>query len=124
MRKKLWALFIVAALPTARAATPFDGKWTVSFGQWSVSAGEVTLIEGKGSWIIFAPNKAAITNPCFNRHLPAVVKSASDAEVMIDIDGNSVLAGCLTETLILHPGANGTWTGVLGSGMAMTWARE
>jgi len=33
------------------------------------------------------------------------------------------LGGCRTATRVLHPGADGTWAGVLGSGLAMTWAR-
>lgn len=124
MRRLFVMIPMLAALPLAFAAPGFDGKWGVSFGQSTRMSGEVTISDGTGTWTVYGGGGASKNNPCLNKRFPAVVKSVTDAEVTIDIDGNSVLKGCLTETLVLHPGADGAWTGMLGSGLAMTWARE
>ncbi len=124
MRKLFVMIPTLAALSVALAASTFDGKWGVSFGPSARRSGEVVISDGKGTWIVYGGGVASKQNPCLNKRFPAVIKSVADAEVMIDIDGNSVLKDCLTETLVLHPGADGTWTGVLGSGVTMTWARE
>ena len=123
--RSLFALVpILATLPVALAASTFDGEWGVSFGRSATKSGEVTISDGKGSWIVYGGGVASKDNPCLNKRFPLVIKSVADAEVMIDINSNSVLKGCLAETLVLHPGVDGTWTGVLGSGVTMTWARK
>ena len=124
MHKPLVAASLLGALSVAFAAGPFDGTWNVSLSDGAKKQVEVSLSDGKGTWTHFGGGAASKNNPCVNKKLPAVVKSATDSEVAIDIDGNSVVKGCLTETVVLHPGAGGTWTGTLASGVTMTWTRE
>ncbi len=123
MRKFFLMTAVAATVQAALAASPFDGKWTVHVGEAKRTSVEVALSDGKGTWTMYGSGSISRDNPCMNKRLPVVVKSATDTEVSIDIDGNSVLNGCLTGNLVLHPGADGTWTGVLPGGAAMTWAR-
>ncbi len=80
------------------------------------------FIDGKGSVTFYGPAKWG--NPCLGKPLPAIVKSVSETEVLIEVDGKSVLRGCFTGTLALHPGDDGTWIGTLPTGLTSTWTRE
>ena len=123
MRKSFVAAFAAIALPAAFAASPFDGKWIVHIDGFNRISTEVVLTDGKGTFTTYASGVIAKNDPCMNKRLPIVVKAASDTEVAVDIDGNSVLKGCLSGSFVLHPGADGTWTGTLPAGTAMTWTR-
>jgi len=123
--KTLFAMiFLLFGTQVAIAAGAFDGKWGVSLGGNGTSKVEVLLGDGKGTWTHFGGGGASKNNPCLNKKFPAVVKTATESEVTIDIDGGSVVKGCLTETIVLHPGVDGVWTGTLASGTTMTWTRE
>ena len=124
MRKLMLMIPMATAFHAALAAPAFDGKWIVHLEGMNKSSVEVTLADGKGAWEMYASGAAAKGDPCVNRALPVALKSATDAEVTIAVDGNSYLKGCLNETLVLHPAADGTWTGVLSTGQAMTWTRH
>ena len=121
MLKRIGTLAMVIAFPTVLAATTFDGKWRASIWR-SPGGAEIILIDGKGSLTFYGPAK--LDNPCLNRPLPAILKSVSDAEVLIGVDGSSVLRGCFTGTLVLQAGTGGTWTSTLPTGLTATWTRE
>jgi hypothetical protein len=56
--------------------------------------------------------------------MPLTVKSVSDAEVVLELDGASVLKGCFSGFVTLHPGADGTWTGAFEDRPMMVWTRH
>ena len=124
MHKFFPMIALATALQAAHAEPSFDGKWSVQAAQKGRMSIEVALADGKGTWTFFGGATRSKDDPCVNKRLPAVVQSATDAEVTIAVDGNSVLNGCLTGTLVLHPAADGTWTGVLPGGAPMTWTRQ
>jgi len=124
MRRFFIAAFAVITLPAAFAASPFDGKWIVHVDGLNRSSTDVVLADGKGTFTTYASGVIAKNDPCMNKQLPAIVKAASDTEVTIDVDGNSVLKGCLSASLVLHPAADGAWTGALPEGTVMTWRRK
>src|SRR5579864_4433361 len=115
MRKAFALIPVLAAASPAIAVSGFDGNWAISFGQLAMYgvSGEAAFSDGKGSLRFFGGGAASNNNPCLNKRLPAVIKSVTDSEVEIDVDGGKILTGCLTETLILRPGANDSWIGTL-----------
>ncbi len=125
MRRCLSALLIVSTLQSALAANGFDGEWSVTYRKGS-PAGRVrnivSIADGKGTWTSFASNTVSKQNACINRTLPLVVTSADDAEVVLEF--KAALNGCLSGTLVLHPSADGSWTGSLEGGDPMFWVRN
>ena len=124
MRRFFLAVSAAVVLPAAFAASPFDGKWSVHIDRMIHGSTEVVLTDGAGTYTTYASGTYAKENPCANKRLPAVVKAASDTEVTIAVDGNSVLKGCYTGNIVLHPAADGSWTGAFADGTAMTWTRK
>ena len=116
---------LLCTSPLALGAGMFDGTWRIAFGgPTHRETTEVVLVDGKGTWMHYASSGTVKNNFCRNKPLPAVVKSATDTEVLIEIDGKSVLPECFTGTLTLHPTEDGAWSGTLPSGKSMRWTRQ
>lgn len=121
MLKRLRILALVMVVPGALAAKTFDGKWRASLSRYEGGIA-ADFVDGIGSVTFYGPSKWG--NPCLGKALPAFVRSVSDAEVLIEVNGISVLRGCFTGTLTLHSGDGGTWVGTLPNGLTSTWTRE
>jgi hypothetical protein len=88
----LFVFAMSAGAATAQVAPHFRGDWTVTWqAQASAQQAKLVLTESGGKW---QTQNRARNNPCVGREVPVVVQSASDDEVSLKLDFESVIPGC------------------------------
>lgn len=123
------AVFMLAAFGTASLAqaTDFQGKWTSQLisksGKDQVI--ELVLNESDGTWLMVPQTgKSGKSDPCVGKEFPVAVVSQSSPDIVLEINGSKVIAGCINQGASLKLMDGKTLEGSLKDGRALKFVRQ
>jgi hypothetical protein len=117
------AILLLAFPAQAQQTATLLGTWSGTYkGRGSELGVTMIVKETGGTWTFSPIGATGQRNPCVGKSLPVVVKSRTDTELVIEIEGARVLQGCLDATVRLRSGGK-TLRGLMEDGRSVTLAR-
>jgi len=124
LRTLCWAALLLVG-PSQAQTSPqaFNGTWTLGLdGSKTIDLeGTVVVKDDGGTWRVLARSRG---NPCVGREAPIVVKSATDDELVFEVNRSQVLAGCRNSTLRFRKVDDKQMTGQMADGRVVTLTRD
>lgn len=117
------ALFLMGHAVAQSPPNAYNGTWMLGMdGSRTVDMeGTVVVRDDGGTWRVLARSRG---NPCVGREAPIAVKSATDTELVFEVNRSQVLAGCRDWTMRFRKLDDGKLTGQLTDGRLVTLTRQ
>lgn len=117
---------VIPLMAFSQQVNSFQGKWAGTMvakngGEVSI---ELVINEAAGTWRLIARGMQGKNNQCFGKNFPVKVISHSETGLELDIDGASVLQGCIDQTATLKSSDNKTLEGALRDGRTVKVVRQ
>lgn len=122
----VFSIVLLSFPAISQQSTSLVGKWsgvmsTQKGGEVSV---ELDVAETGGTWRMSMPGGKGRNNPCLERDIPVTIKSLSTAELSIDINGASVIKGCIDASASLRSTDGKHLQGSLTDGRRVSLSRK
>lgn len=85
---------------------------------------ELSIAASEGTWRMSMLGSKGAKNPCLRRDFPVTVEARSATELFVDINGASVLKGCITTSGVLTSADGNTLEGALKDGRKVKLNRK
>lgn len=118
-----WVLLPIGHAHAQSPPNAYNGTWALGMdGSRTVDMeGTVVVKDEGGTWRVLARSRG---NPCVGREAPIAVKSATETELVFEVNRSQVLAGCRNWTMRFRKLDDKTLTGQLTDGRVVTLTRE
>lgn len=121
------SVFVLCHVAQAQSSTPANGEWSAT---WVDDKGRdrsatVHLAGDTGTWHALPVGPAGNkSNPCFSIVMPVTVRPGGADELVLDVDGAQVVAGCPAFTATLKRVDDKSFDGTMGSGRSLHLSRQ
>ena len=118
------AILLLALPAQAQQTSTLLGNWSGTFkGRGSELGVAMTVKATGGTWTFLPSGATGQRNPCVGKALPVVVKSRTDTELVIEIEGARVLQGCLDANVRLRSPNGKSLAGLFEDGRSVSLSR-